>query len=324
MDEPVFNDYELEIENAEIYSFLEKHITKSMEDENTRKGIFRKGINIVKDVSMKIIKNSDYFIEGSKEIAKQLFKAMKTNNSIASTDLIICWFQTNDENYIGILKMDYNTTFIHNVEVLDNRFKISIKKQEISLPNIGQKIQKCVFVKEDKGNEEYNLIILDNQINSKDEVAQFFINTFLDAELITDNRTLTKIFKKETQEWIQKKEKEGEDLSNKTIKIVNNIMHEEDEIDIASVSNKLFEDKSYLKEEYIKNLEDKGLHESTFIVDKEWVEKKLTKVKIKTDTNIELTLDYNLLSEKNIFEIIAKPDGTKEIIIKNIKSITQK
>jgi len=59
---------------------------------------------------------------------------MKTNSSISSTDLVICIYEEEDEENIAILKMDYTVSFIHEVEFVDNKFKISIKKQDISLP----------------------------------------------------------------------------------------------------------------------------------------------------------------------------------------------
>jgi len=58
----------------------------------------------------KIFTDNDYFIEGSQEIARQLFKAMKTNSSISSTDLVICIYEEEDEENIAILKMDYTVS----------------------------------------------------------------------------------------------------------------------------------------------------------------------------------------------------------------------
>ena len=324
-DEPVFNDFELEIDN-DISAFLEKHISKSINDEEARKAKFKEGINIIKEVSGRMSKDLSYFLEGSKEIARQLFKAMKTNSSISSTDLIICVYEIEDEINIAILKMDYTTTFIHNVEVVDDeKIKISIKKQDISLPNIGQKIQKCAFIKGNLNDQDYNLIVLDNQINKKNEepVAQFFLHTFLSAELIVDNKVQTKIFKTETENWIRAKAEEGEPFVETIREHVNNIVHEQEEIDMKDFSYKVFGNKQDLREDYLKSMEEKGLANEKFEVDKGWVEKKLSRIRFKTESNIEIIIGYEYFNDKNKFEILSNPDGSRNIIIKNVGSIFQ-
>ena len=323
-DEPVFNDFELEI-NSDISTFLEKHISKSINDEEARKAKFKEGINIIKEVSDRMATDLSYFLEGSKEIARQLFKAMKTNSSISSTDLIICMYEIEAEVNIAILKMDYTTSFIHDVEMVDEKFKISIKKQDISLPNIGQKIQKCAFVRGNQNVQDYNLIILDNQINKKNEepIAQFFLHTFLSAELIVDNKIQTKIFKTETENWIRAKAEEGEHFVETIREHVNNIVHEQEEIDMKDFSYKVFGNKQDLREDYLKSMEEKGLANEKFEVDKGWVEKKLNRIRFKTESNIEIIIGYEYFNDKNKFEIVNNPDGSRNIIIKNVGSIFQ-
>ncbi|MFZ5987078.1 MAG: nucleoid-associated protein [Bacillota bacterium] len=324
--EPLLNEFELEIDD-DIHFFLEKHITKSINDDDSRKAVFKEGRNIIKEVCVRISKEPDYFVEGSKEIARQLFKAMKTNSSISSTDLIICLYEVDDEEYIAILKMDYTTSYIHDIEMVEGGFKISIKKQEISLPGVNQRIQKCTFIRTKEVNQDYDLVILDNQISNKkleEPVAQFFLQTFLGAELVLDSKTCTKLFKRETENWIRNKSKEGEVFVEEVRDIVNNVIRQEDEIDIESFSTKAFQNKEYLREDYINSMKDKGLVNDRFDVDKDWVDRKLCKIRLKTESNIEVIIGYDQFNDKNKFEIVTNPDGTRNIIIKNINSILEK
>ncbi len=324
--EPIFSEFELEI-NEDIYELLYKHIIKSVNDDEARKAMFKQGRNIIFEVCNKMVREQGYFLEGSKEIAIQLFKAMKTNNNISSTDLIICWYESDGDNSIAIFKMDYNTTFVHDVKKVDEKFKISILKQEISLPGVNQRIQKCAFINDSRSSHEYDLIILDNQMNKKNEedsIAQFFLETFLGAELILDNKQKTKIFKTETENWIKSKSKEGENSVEEIREIVYSAMHDEDEIDIESFTQRAFGNKQDLKQEYISNLQDKGFNDKSFEVDKEWVDKKLSKIRLKTETNIEIVLDYEAFNDKNKFEVVKNANGTKSILIKNINNIFEK
>jgi len=296
-------------------------------DDEARKAVFKDGRNIIKEVCQKIFTDNDYFIEGSQEIARQLFKAMKTNSSISSTDLVICIYEEEDEENIAILKMDYTVSFIHEVEFVDNKFKISIKKQDISLPGVNQRIQKCAFIRAAQGTGDYDLIILDNQISKKNQdepVAQFFLETFLGADLVLDSKTCTRIFKKETENWIRSKAKEGETSLEIVREFVNDAIRNEDEIDLDSFSSKVFSDKTDLKEDYISTMREKGLTSDRFEVDKEWVEKKLGKIRLKTESDIEVVIDYEQYNDREKFEIVKNPDGTRNIIIKNIISIMEK
>jgi len=152
--------------------------------------------------------------------------------------------------------------FIHEVEFVDNKFKISIKKQDISLPGVNQRIQKCAFIRAAQGTGDYDLIILDNQISKKNQdepVAQFFLETFLGADLVLDSKTCTRIFKKETENWIRSKAKEGETSLEIVREFVNDAIRNEDEIDLDSFSSKVFSDKTDLKEDYISTMREKGL-----------------------------------------------------------------
>jgi len=79
-----------------------------------------------------------------------------------------------------------------------------------------------------------------------------------------------------------------------------------------------------LREDYISSLKEKGLEKERFEVDKEWVDKRLSKIRLKTDSNIEVILDYNDFSNRDKFEIVKNPDGTRNIVVKNIISINEK
>jgi len=323
-DEPLLNEFELDI-NDDIQVFLQKHITKSINDDDARKGRFREGLNVVKQASYRILSDREYFLEGSKDIARQLFKAIKTNSSISSTDLIICLYEDDNVPATAILKMDYTVSFIHDIEIIESKFKINIKKQEISLPGINQRIQKCAFILSPILQNDYELIILDNQISKggEDAVAQFFLNTFLGAELILDSKTCTKLLRRETENWVRSKVDEGEPFVEEVRNYVNNAIHEEDEIDIEAFSSKVFGKKEELRDEFVSNLREKGLTHEKFEVDREWVDRKLSKIRLKTNDNIEIVVDYELFGDRDKFEIISNSDGTRTIVIKNVSSLNQ-
>ena len=184
MDKPLLADYEQEI-TEEIHELLEKHIVRSLKDDDNRIAKFISGPNTVRDHCDSMLYYPENFIDSSKKIADHLFNAMKRHGNTSSCDLVICIYSVENVKYIALLKMDYRKSYAHNVEVIDTMFKISIKTNDIGLPQKGQKLQKCAFIKLYEANEDYDLIILDKQHSSdeEDEVANFFGKEFLNSNI---------------------------------------------------------------------------------------------------------------------------------------------
>ncbi|TCO79389.1 nucleoid-associated protein [Marinisporobacter balticus] len=325
-DEPILTDYEQEIQE-DIHEFLEKHIIKSLQDEENRKAKFRGGIGVVKNACQEVFEDEEKFVEGSKVIAEQLFKAMKRNNNISSADLVVCLYAVGDENCIGVLKLDYKKSFIHNVEFIDDKLKISIIPQTISLPGLSQRLQKCAFIKEIDEEDEYDMIVLDKQVYGNDEdgdIAQFFIHDFLNCNILVDNRDKTKLFKRATEKWTRKNLKEdiekAQEVREEALASLKNCA----EIDVEKFSQNVFGNDAEMQQHFIQQLDQEGLQLESFDIDKAWVEKKMKKRVIKTDTGIEIKGEYEDIEDKMKFEIIRNGGGTVNIIIKNVRNFHER
>jgi len=92
MDVPLFTDYEQEI-TEEIHELLEKHIVRSLKDDDNRIAKFISGPNVVRDNCDAMLYGEDSFIESSKKIAQHLFSAMKSHGNISSCDLLPIIYQ---------------------------------------------------------------------------------------------------------------------------------------------------------------------------------------------------------------------------------------
>jgi len=323
-DSPIFSEVEQEI-NEEIHEFLEKHIIKSLKDDDNKIAKFRKSRGIIKEEIEKIFLDQNNFVESSKTIANKLFSVMKGNHSISSCDLVICIFSNSDSKYICILKMDYQRTFIHEVEYENNSFKISIVPQEIGLPSLNQKLQKSVFFKGLDETNEYDMIVLDKQNNSQNsEIAQFFIDDFLNSEIISDNREKTKIFKSIIENWTRKNLKDDFEKANEIREEINNTLKNKEVIDINSISDKLFKDDDS-RDSFTNSLNDHGLEsDEVFEIDKDWINKKMKNRIIKTDTGFEIKGEYESFEDELKYNLKRNGDGSVDIIIKNVRFIRER
>lgn len=324
-DTPILADYEQEIDE-DIHEFLEKHIVKSLNSDDNRKAKFRSGSTVVKDAAGEIIEKGN-FIEESQRIAHQLFKAMKNCNSVPSGDLVICLYSAQEKDYVAILKLDYKTSFIHNIVFQDDKLKNEILPQHIGLPGSGQQIQKCAFIKLYDEVDEFDLVVLDKQMNGQDEdaeIANFFVHTFLNCEVLVDDRDKTKAFRNITEKWTRKNLKEDFEKAQEVREEMITALKNSAEIDIEKFTQNVFGSDIDMAQNYMQHFHREGLSPEKFEIDKKFVEKKMKKRVMKTDTGVEIKAEYEDFDDRMKFDIKRNGDGTVDLVIKNVRCLQER
>ena len=173
---------------------------------------------------------------------------------------------------------------------------------EIGIPETGRQKQ-CALIGVSGMNDEYQLRLLDKDAE-KAETESKFITEFLNAERVDDDKYKTKVFKNTAENWIT------------------NTLKEKHEIDLNEfVENSIKSDE--LKESFKEHMEDKGLDES-FNIDKKWVEKKLKKRGIKTDNGFDIKADLTDFEDPMKYSVRQNPDGSIDIVIKNVRFYEEK
>ena len=317
---PILNDFEGKV-SQEVDKFFQKIIKRVSKDDDLRKGIFKDyEKNVVKNCCEQIIYDESTFLENSKEIAAYLFDVMKINAELESCDLAICLYTVKDEKYVGILKLDYKRLYTHSIEFIDDKFNIQMVPNEIGIPET-QRQKQCAIVGLTGMNDEYHLRLLDKDAE-KEELESKFINEFLNAEKIVDDKHKTKVFKNSAETWITNALandiKQAEDVRS----VLNYTLKEKEEIDLEDFVEKSI-DNNDLKESFKEHMEEKGIG-SAFNIDKQWVEKKLKKRSIKTDTGFDIKADLNDFEDPMKYSVKQNSDGSIDITIKNIKFYEEK
>lgn len=325
-DEPILNEYSLEL-NEDIYKFLHKHIEKCFNDEELKYAVFNQERNIVKELVQDYLNGIENDLIGlSQELARQLFIIMKGNVNIPSCDLIIVSIITDQGPMIGILKMDYVKNFTHQVEFKENKIGIDIVPQSAGLPASSQRIQKAAFIKPIREEQRYNLMVIDKQRKSKDEEeygANYFISNFLGCSIINNERDMTKIFLKATENWTRSNIVEDADKAERIRTTVKAKLKEEDTINIDELSNELFKENSQVKNDFSNFVKSHGL-EDEVAIDKQWIEKKLKRVRLKIDRDIDLYINEEAYHDNTRFEIQRNGDGSINMIIKHVMNYLEK
>ncbi|MGG7097241.1 nucleoid-associated protein [Clostridium sardiniense] len=323
--EPVLNEYSLDL-NEDIYKFVFKHIEKCFKDEELKYAKFNEGRSIVKEVTQDYLNGIDSDLIGlSKELARQMFAIMNGNVNIPSCDLIVASIVTDQGPMIAILKMDYIKNFTHQVNFVDDKIGIGIVPQAAGLPGSGQKIQKAAFIKPLREEDRYNLMVLDKQKKSKNEDeygANYFINNFLGCTIVTNERDMTKNFLKATEAWTRENFAEDADQAEKVRSTVKAKLKEEEIINVDELSEELFKNEGNIKDNFSNFVKEQSVEEVE--VDKTWVEKKLKRVRLKIDKEIDLYIDEEVYNDSSKFEIVRNGDGSINMVIKHVKNYIEK
>lgn len=325
-DEPILNEYSLEL-NEDIYKFLHKHIEKCFNDEELKYAVFNPERNIVKELVQDYLNGIENDLIGlSQELARQLFIIMKGNINIPSCDLIIVSIITDQGPMIGILKMDYVKNFTHQVEFKENKIGIDIVPQSAGLPASSQRIQKAAFIKPIREEQRYNLMVIDKQRKSKNEEeygANYFISNFLGCSIINNERDMTKTLLKATENWTRSNVVEDADKAERIRTTVKAKLKEEDTINIDELSNELFKENPQVMNDFSNFVKSHGL-EDEVAIDKQWVEKKLKRVRLKIDRDIDLYINEEAYHDNTRFEIQRNGDGSINMIIKHVMNYLEK
>lgn len=324
-EEPILNEYSLEL-NEDVYKFIYKHIDKCLKDDELKYAKFNPDRNIVKEVVQDYLKQvSNNLIDLSKELARQLFIIMKGNINIPSADLIIASIMTDQGPMIAILKLDYVKNFTHEIKFIDKNLGINIIPQVAGLPGSGQRIQKAAFIKPIKTDENFNLMILDKQktVNEDEYGANYFINTFLGASIVTNERDMTKTFVRAAENWTRKNVTEDAAKAEEIRTSIKTKLKEEDTINIDDLSEELFNSTPQVAEDFSNYIKQHGLNEE-IAVDKTWVDKKLKRTRLNIDKQIDLYINDEAYHDSSKFEIQRNGDGSINMIIKNIVNYIEK
>lgn len=320
---PILNDFEGEI-NEEVQDFFEKHLSRALKDDDIKKAKFNEGRNIIKECCEEIIYNELKFVDNSKEIALELFKTMKSNQNISSSDLAVCLYSIEDDKFVGILKLDYKKSYTHSIEFVDEKFKIQIIPNEVGLPTSSQKLKKCAFIGLSGVNDDYHLEVLDKDlVKNPDKEGDFFISNFLNCEVLMDDKDKTKIFKNSTEKWV--KNSLYDDIETATVLRENLVqtLKQKEEVDINEFVSSVIEE-DHLKESFIDHISREGIIEDNFTIDKNWVEKNLKKKSMKTDTGFEIKGSLEDFEDYFKYQIKKNSDGSLDLILKNIKFYEEK
>lgn len=299
-DEPIINKFCLEL-NDDIYSFLIKHIQKALGREDLRYAIFNKNRNNVKEVSQAYLNGESKLGEVSEEIAKQMFLQIKANSNIPSCDLIIVSMATEFGVMLGILKLDYIKNYKHKIDFINDQVGINIIPEFTGLPS-GTNIKKCAFIKPTREENIFDLMIIDETAtkDNDEEYGTNWFKNFLGCEVIENERDLTKNLLQVTEKFVRGNYRENAEKAEIVRSTLRENILKNKSVELSKFAVDLFNGQDGAVKIFKEYALAEGIEE-TIIVDKDFLEKKLTKHKIKINKDIELSISAESYSDLSKF-----------------------
>ncbi len=315
---PVLSDKEMELDNDTL-SFLENIINKAFNDDNLKNAKFSYE-SAIEELFLQLTKKDLTFIDFTKKIAGDLFSLMLSNPGISGADLICSDFKFNDNNYIGIFKLNYKNNYIHFVKYEDDTNINVLVKQKTVLPNENQKVEECILI--NTNNLAIQLIEKEYEIDG--EKIPYLSQVFLKCEDELSTAQKVKIIGKTAQKLSKKYyDKEFDNIARLNQAIAENI-EEINAIDIEEIARETFADNRQIQAEYLNEIQNAGIKEKEIHLPEKIAERKFKTHKIKTDTGIEINFPSIFYNKKDKIEFLNNPDGSISIIIRNVNKITNK
>ena len=169
-------------------------------------------------------------------------------------------------------------------------------------------------------------MVIDKQSKSKEKDeygSNYFINNYLGCTLITNERDMTKTFLNATENFTRNHISEDAVKAETIRTAVKKSLREDEVIDVEKISDDLFGEDMLNKSKFKEFVTAQGI-ENEVKVDKEWVEKKLKRVRLKIDRDIDLYLNEEAYHDNDRFEIQRNGDGSINIVLKHIMNYIEK
>lgn len=303
LDKPMLADF-IGKDYSDVDKFLKKLITKCQKHDETMRAKWKYDEEFIQDCCKNIFEDENNFTNASKQIAAHYYDLMKNNNILEPVTLVICQYTVKATQNIAIMRLENKKTYSTTVDLIEDKFNINIIENK---KTISTTLKQCALIHEENLMQLYDLVILD-----KESSEESIFKEFLKAEIIRDDTYKTRVFINIAQMYIDVGF-EKMDKKEAAIKTLECMLDTTSNMDI----NK-FIDLSGIDRDIKGTLEKYDIYDS-FNIDKKVVEKEFKVRSIKTDTGFVIKNKFNAFKDSSKYKIINNPDGTTDLLIKNIQ-----
>lgn len=314
----MYSDELLNVEDAQINTFITTHIEKLYESAGLRQAEFKSASGFKGKITE--YRNGDItFCDLTKNAAERLYDAIAASEDPKACDIIAVEFVSNEAHIFGILKCENKMGFTHSISNADGKITNNIINHYAILPSLTHKLSECAFVNLDSDEIRYagRNVKIDGE--TVDIIAELLLECEYEISPRESANTMTKIAKKVAME-------NGADAIETRARIKEYVTESIEEnnyeyVDTRKVADKVFEGMPAVREEFVTKLEKAGVPEKVETTN--YLTKKMTaNIKLSTNTGVELSFPPEHYKNPDFMEVITNEDGTLSIKINNITELT--
>jgi|LGOV01.1.fsa_nt_gb hypothetical protein len=302
---PVISKEPLEL-RVEMNEYLCNHLEKFMNSGSIKEGHF---IEVAEEF---LNVNEENFIETSARLAECFYSFMEEEANVPDSDLIYVYFEFMGKMHMAMLKYNYKSAYVHDVEYDGAIIRNRLVKQIRIIANEKQSADEGYIINLDEMN--VNLIEKKIEINGKKE--NYISNHILKVTAELSLKDQHRIIEDTCNKIIQKQVQDPVSGYFKVADAVRKSMDEEDKIIDVQRFVEEVELMPDLTEELRQTLEAKGIKNEVKV--NAAIEKRVSKSrKIITEEGIEITIPEHCNIEE-MLDFNTNVDGTTNITIKGI------
>ena len=311
---PVLSDAELDF-GSEFADFLREHIAKISSGDDGKSCQFYKEESEV--YRMLTQYSDDFFVDVSKDMADFLYSIMNSNIDIPPADLIVVRFRHGEEEYLGLLKMNYKSLYTHRTLASEEGGNTNeIIRHKSILPPESQRQSEAAII----GLSDLSVQVVERKYDVNGEKTNYFSYLFLKCSGRMSHKSKLSIVTKA----VEAVQKDGYgDLGQyeaqmKAKRIIQEELEEKGGFVVEEIAEKIFEEKPELKTAFQDKMEKYDMVKEEVLPQSEATTRKYQKQHLFTDTGIEIKIPMEQYKNPGSVEFITNPDGTVSVLIKNI------
>lgn len=316
---PVLSSQEI-APDGEGFDFVENLILKMLDDDNLKKTGFNSEPNRAKELCQALQSGSANLLAVSHELARELYEIMIHQPGIPPADLVCSYARIDDKPFLGILKLNYRTNYIHLVEYDGDLNVNRLVKQKTVLPGENQKPEEAVLI----SLEDFTVQLVEKEYEIDGRKEFYFSKMFLGCGDQLSTAQKAKIITKVAEKLSKKYQQDDFESTVRLRKTVTEDMEENGAVAVESVARRIFHDNPAAQREYLAEIEQAGIVEKEIQLSEKITDRKFRNQKIKTDTGIEINFPAAYFNNKEMLEFVNHADGKVSIVIKNVGKISNK
>jgi len=312
---PVLSDNELEC-GPDLYDFFRVHIEKITSGDDIKTCTFDEDSEVL---TLLNTFESDFFVDVSKNLAADLYQIMNANIEIPAADLAIILFRHSEVDYLGLLKMNYKSSYTHYTNSASGENTNDIVRQKALLPSESQRLSEAAII----NLETMEIFVLEKKYDIGGVKTNYLSSLFLKCHGPLSSKAKINIVAKAIEQ-VNNKYFDEDDIKRKmeVKKVLYDGFEASGGLDIENVKEKLFEDKEDMKQEFEEKIEKYQIEEEIIKPQNPQTMKKYVRQFLKTDTGIEISIPMEVYNDSESIEFMTNPDGSISVILKNIGKLT--